>query len=113
MRAIRVLLLLMAAIWVKFAVVSLQRSADGATSQSVGIVVAMLMLGNAAALGLCGWGLGPRPRLLYWPTVALLTLNIVLTFADEFGTWDLITLLIDLAILALLVAVRRQMSSVR
>ncbi|MBP6470897.1 MAG: hypothetical protein KBE23_14785 [Chloroflexi bacterium] len=44
----------------------------------------------------------------FYVALAVLLVNIVLTVTDQFGLFDLLTLLLDLIILALLLAGRRQ-----
>jgi len=43
----------------------------------------------------------------FYVALAVLLVNIVLTFTDQFGLFDLLTLLLDLIILALLLAGRQ------
>jgi hypothetical protein len=68
----------------------------------------VLMVGNAAAMLLCGWGLVRYPWLFYPLGLVVLLVNIPLTLTDEFGFFDLVTLIIDLALLALLVTQRKK-----
>jgi lysylphosphatidylglycerol synthetase-like protein (DUF2156 family) len=65
-------------------------------------IVAMLMFGNAAAMFVCGIGIGRPRRLFYVLALAVLFVNIVLTFTDQFGTWDFITLVVDVVVFGLL-----------
>ena len=71
------------------------------------IIIGVLMLGNAAAMLLSGWGLTRFPRLAFPFSILVLLVNIPLSVTDEFGAVDLITLLIDLVLLGLLVTNRR------
>lgn len=96
-----------AAIWLVFGVASLARlSRGGAPPNITLLVVAVLMFGNAAAMLVAGWGLGKQNRWLYLLAIAVLLVNILLTFTDQFGIFDLLTLLIDAALLTLLVLKR-------
>ena len=72
------------------------------------LIIGVLMLGNAAAMLLSGWGLDRFPRLAFPFGILVLLVNIPLTVTDEFGVWDLITLAIDLALLGLMVANRKR-----
>ncbi|MGW8251700.1 MAG: hypothetical protein ACWGO1_13735 [Anaerolineales bacterium] len=103
-----------AVIWLVFGVTSLLRlSSTGSTAYITLLVIAVLMLGNAAAMLLAGWGLGRRSRWLYFFAMAVLAVNILLTFTDQFGIFDLLTLLIDIGVLTLLVMGRRLYFPVR
>jgi lysylphosphatidylglycerol synthetase-like protein (DUF2156 family) len=103
------LFFLNAAIWLGFAVWTVVRPGGiGPVSAAAGWVVAMLMVGNAVAMLLSGLGIGTRRRLFYVFALLVLAVNIVLTFADEFGVFDAATLLIDVALLGLLIAARRR-----
>ena len=64
------------------------------------------MAGNAALMAAAGLVVQrPRRRYLFF-ALAVLLANIILTITDEFGLFDLITLVIDLAILVLLILSR-------
>jgi hypothetical protein len=73
-------------------------------------IIGVLMLGNTAAMLLSGWGLDRFPRLAFPFGILVLLVNIPLTVTDEFGVSDLVTLLIDLALLGLMVVNRRLFS---
>jgi hypothetical protein len=64
------------------------------------VLLVGMMIGNGLVFGWCSWklscGIGQ------WICVAWLVLNILLTFTDQFGTLDLITLMLDILILSLL-----------
>jgi hypothetical protein len=100
-----------AAIWVTLAFASLWRVGTGRGGPAQPIVlwiVAGLMFGNAGALLVAGIGLGRLKRVFWLWGLAVLAVNILLTFTDEFGLLDFLTLVIDLALVGLLVAARRQ-----
>lgn len=70
------------------------------------------MAGNAAAMLLAGLCLA-KPNIIYlYFAIALLVVNILLTFTDQFGLLDFITLLIDLALLSLLIYLRLKQSTI-
>ncbi len=107
-RLAKSLFLLNALIWLLLGGASLLQMASRGNVPAVTLaVVAVLMLGNALALLLAGLLLAPGRRWVYLPAVALLLLNIVLTFTDQFGLFDLLTLIVDIAVLALLVLAHR------
>lgn len=99
-----------AAVWVLLGIYTLWRMRTGGSFDAIGaILIGMLMFGNAFILLLAGVGLAERTRLTYVFAVLILVVNILLTFTDQFGWLDLLTLLLDLVILALLVIYRRQL----
>lgn len=67
-------------------------------------LLAALMAGNAAAMALCAWGLGRRKKIFDLFALLALAVNILLTFTDQFGLLDLLTLLLDLVLLILVIA---------
>jgi uncharacterized membrane protein (DUF2068 family) len=92
------------AIWLVLGYAYLLRlSRAGTAPQSTMLVIAVLMFGNSVAMLLVGWGLGRRNHWLYYFALAVLAINILLTFTDQFGILDLITLLVDIGIVVLLV----------
>jgi hypothetical protein len=95
----RILLALNGLIWLLLAIFTLLRL-DGARPGM--IVVAVLMVGNAGAMLLAARLITRRRRIFYLFTLALLLVNIFLTFADQFGLLDLLTLLVDLVLLSIL-----------
>lgn len=103
-RLAQILLGLNAAIWLIFGSLSWQRLADKNPDQVIPLgIIALLMFGNVGAMILAAFGLGKRRQAAYFFALAVLFINIVLTFTDQFGLFDLLTLLIDLIILAVLI----------
>lgn len=98
------LLFLDAAIWLVFGLTSLFRlNNSGNASGATQLVLLILMAGNVVALSLSGWGIGRKYRLVYIFALVVMLVNILLTFTDQFGFFDLATLLLDVGILALLI----------
>jgi hypothetical protein len=94
----RILLALNGLIWLLLAVLTLLRR-DGAPPGLV--IIAVLMVANAGAMLLAAWFV-TRGRIFYFLTLALLLVNVLLTFTDQFGLLDLLTLLVDLFLLTIL-----------
>ena len=106
LRAAQVLFYVNATIWLLLGAASLVR-AGNSTVPVVGLwVMAILMFGNCSAMLLGGLGLGMQNRLFYIFAIAVLVVNILLTFTDQFGVLDFGTLVIDVALLGLLIATR-------
>jgi hypothetical protein len=113
-RAAQALFYLNAAIWLLFGIWSLARLAGGESGMVITLlVVALLMFGNVAAMLCCGWGLSRPQRRWYYLALAVVVVNVVLTVTDQFGLFDLITLLVDLVLLGLLLAVRKRYTNPR
>jgi hypothetical protein len=108
MRWAQGLFFLNAAIWLAFGVVSVVRIGGNAGQGVTALVVAILMFGNAGAMALSGVFLGKRRILFYLFALAVLAVNVLLTFTDQFGAFDLITLIIDLVLLGILIVARKR-----
>jgi len=111
-RAAQALFFINAAIWLLFGIASLVRMAAGSPGRPTGTfvagVVAVLMLGNAAAMLVAGIGIGRQGRLFFYFAILVLIVNILLTLTDQFGVYDFVTLVIDGFLLGLLLATRSQ-----
>ena len=108
MRWARGLFFLNAAIWLVFGMVTVVRLAGNAGQGVTAVVVAVLMFGNAGAMALSGVLLGRRRVLFYLFALAVLVVNILLTFTDQVGALDWITFAIDLVLLGILILARKQ-----
>lgn len=97
------------AIWIFFGVASLIGMTGTGPGRTATVVVAILMFGNAAAMLVAGIGLRIRHRWSLYFGVLVLATNILLTFTDQIGFWDLITSMIDLILLVFLVYSRKQL----
>lgn len=96
-----------AVIWLVIGGASLIRLINDDSNQvMVFLVIAVMMFGNAGAMAFSGWGIGRTRKWWYVVAVLVLVVNIVLTFTDQFGLLDLITLIIDLVLLGLLWTMR-------
>jgi len=109
MRWAQGLFLLNAVIWLALGVMSLLRLGGNEGQGVTALVVAILMFGNAGAMSLSE-ALLPRRRLLFYLfALAVLAVNIVLTFTDQVGALDWITLAIDLVLVSVLLVARKQL----
>ena len=106
--AARELFFFNAAIWFLLAFASLFRMNAATLSPMWVILIAILMFANAILMAIAGFGVASRRRFFLYLGVALLAANILLTFTDQVGLFDLITLLIDLVLLAILFIARDQ-----
>ena len=98
-----------AVIWLVFGIISLVRLAGNPTHQTITLfVVASLMFVNVGAMLLSAWLISKRNQWLYLIALTVLLGNIILTFTDQFGLFDLITLVIDLILLGIMLVKREQ-----
>lgn len=67
-------------------------------------MVAIMMFGNAYAMMISGIGILSRRKIFYLLALTVIIVNIILTFTDQFGLFDFITLVINAVILVILVA---------
>ena len=103
LRLARILFYINAIIWLVIGVSSLLRIATNNSAPRITlIVVAVLMFGNVGAMMVSGLGLATRTKPAYFFAFAVLGVNIILTFTDQFGVLDLATLLFDLILLGLM-----------
>jgi hypothetical protein len=107
-RLLRILFFLYALVWLVFAAITLLRLLPGGPDQALMAgILAALMLGNAAALAVAGWGLGRGGRLAWFFALAVLLANTVLTFTDQMGVWDWLVLALEVVMLAMLLSTAR------
>jgi hypothetical protein len=103
----RLLLAQMAAVWIVFGVIWIFRRASLAGGiRFVSLIMPILVLANAALIALAAWWLGAGRRSAYAFALAVLSVNILLTFTDEFGIFDFITLMLDGVIAVILLITR-------
>ena len=75
-----------------FGVAGLVRVTDGYRGQAV---IAAMMFGNALLMLVSGLWIGKSRKVSFFFALAVLAINIILTFTDEFGLYDFGTLVID------------------
>ena len=106
-KAAQALFYLNAMIWFAFGLATLIRIGNGNNAHRLAaLILTLFMLGNVAAMLVSGWGLGTRSKWLYLLAIAVILVNIILTFTDQFGLFDFLTLVVDVVILVLLIAIR-------
>ena len=94
-------------IWLGFAVYMFYDMAAVDNNGFAILIISIFMLGNAGAMFLSGFMLGKRQKWIYYFAIAFLGINIFLTFTDQFGIYDLLTLIIDLVLLVILFSIGR------
>ena len=97
-----------AAIWLIFGILGILRLARGNTTPTITLwVITVMMFGNVGAMLLAGWWLGKRSKWAFFFALAVLGVNLLLTFTDQVGFFDILTALIDLGLLGLLLYDRK------
>lgn len=107
MRVTQFLLGLEGLIWAGFGIISLQNMTEKYPDQtSLYGLIALMMFGNALAMLLSAWLIVKRKRIFYLFSLVILLVNLLLTFTDQVGTFDLATLILDLIICGILISRR-------
>ena len=101
--AAQALVAFIGALWVFIAILTLLRPTAGPAAT---IILAVLMLVNAAIMFWLARGLGRQSKRHYYITLAYLGVVIVMFIIDQFGLIDLVGLLLTLAPFVLLLATR-------
>ncbi|MBT3315261.1 MAG: hypothetical protein HN390_11690 [Anaerolineae bacterium] len=97
-----------ALIWAILAILTLLRLNQTSPQQkTIMLIIGIMMLGNAGTMLLSGWLLSKKRKPFYFFALAVLLVNILLTFTDQFGLPDLLTLLLDLILLTILLIKRK------
>ena len=101
-----------AAVWLTFGIMSMVRIGSSGEDTAVTTlwIIAILMLGNVAAFLWCSWAIQKQAVWYRFAVTAVLAVNILLTFTDQFGLFDFLTLLLDLILLGLVLVLHRQRS---
>lgn len=96
----RALFLLNALIWAGLGVETLLRLSESAAEMKFMMgVIGIMMFGNAAAMLLSAWMIASEKPIFLFFVLGILAVNILLTFTDQVGLMDWITVLIDIVLL--------------
>jgi uncharacterized membrane protein YsdA (DUF1294 family) len=97
-----------AAIWLAFGVAGIIRLArENTAPENVMWVITILMFGNVGAMLVAGLWLHRQSKWAYIFALAVLVVNIFLTFTDQVGFFDILTALIDVSLIGLLLFDRK------
>jgi hypothetical protein len=105
---VRSLFFITAAVLVTLGAGTFMRLDNNPSMKILYVVYAVLMLGDALAMLLCGLYIKQQPKMVYGFAVIVLSLNIVLTVFDQFGLVDLLFSLLNLATLIPLLLFRKE-----
>jgi len=100
----RILFSVAAGFWLVTGALAISGIVDlGFGSDDAALIVGILMLGNGVALALAGWLSLRGHRLVDFAALAVVALNAVLSVTDEIGVLDVVSLLVNGALLVLLI----------
>jgi hypothetical protein len=108
LRTAQILLLINALVWIGVGISSLVDFPLEEAYAGLLWVLVGLMFANALLFLAVAWGIGRGNRPLFWLGVAQVTVNLVLSVTDQVGFFDVLVLLLNAALLALLFAQRKQ-----
>jgi len=95
-------------LWLVFGIMGILRLVNVNTTPMIVLwVVTILTFGNAGAMLVAGIWLGKRIRWAFFFALAVLGINILLTFTDQVGFFDILTALIDFGLVGLLLFDRK------
>ena len=95
-------------LWLVFGIMGILRLANANTTPIFILwVITILTFGNAGAMLAAGLWLGKRAKRSFFFALAVLGINILLTFPDQVGFFDILTALIDFGLLGLLLFDRK------
>ncbi len=98
-----------AAVWLAFGIWSMVRIGNGGVGSSSTLwLIAILMLGNMVAFLWCSWAIQKQAARYRFGIIAILAVNIFLTFTDQFGLFDFLTLLLDLVLLVIVLTLHQR-----
>ncbi len=105
LRITQILLYINAVVWVFLGVFYSIHTISHPVSQ---YMIVILMVINAAIFTWLGWGVGKKNPFFLYASYVFLGVNILLTITDEFGTLDIIVLVLNIIIIGLLISSRKQ-----
>ena len=107
-RLSQVLCILNAAIWIVLSILSLNHPTENLTMpQILNSIIVILMLGNAGAFLIVGFGLGKSNRLYYLLALMLVIINVATSLTDQMGCLDWSVFGLNIILLGLLVTSKR------
>ena len=96
------------AILVVLGVGSLLRIGDNPERSGLYIFYSIAFCGDALLLGFCAWKLPKRTKFFFFLSVLVLAANIIPTIFDQFGTADLLFVLLNFVTLTFLIISRKE-----
>jgi hypothetical protein len=103
----RIFLFSLSSIWIFFAFGHLNRSIQQDWAQ-ISTVITALTFGNASAYLFAAVTINNQKKFIYLLILLLIAANILLTFTDQVGTFDIATFALNAALAVLLVVKRKE-----
>jgi hypothetical protein len=103
-------LFFLTAVLTAFGVSSIFRAAPDATLKIFYMAYGVLAFGEALAMLFCGLFIRAGKPAVFWFTVVILSLNILLSIFDQFGWVDLLFVLLNAATLGLILNLRKELT---
>lgn len=104
----RYLFSLTVAVLVVLGVGSLLRIGGNSDRSALYAFYGAAMFGDAAFMAFCAWQLPKRTKFVFFFSVFVLALNILLTIFDQFGLADLLFVLLNIITLVFLILARKE-----
>ena len=101
----QILFIINAAIWLILGIADFLYLANR-IAMLILLIITLLMFANAGVMLWLAWGLGKQSKLFFYCALGVMAVNIILTFTDEFGFYDLLALLFEVAIVVFLIVTR-------
>lgn len=98
-----------AAVWLALGIWSMVRIGEDTVGGNVTLwIIAILMLGNVVAFLWCSFAIQKQATWYRFAVIAILAVNLILTFTDQFGLFDFLTLLLDLILLGIVLILHQR-----
>jgi len=104
----RYFFLLTVAILVLLGVGSILRIGGNPARTALYVFYGITMFGDAVLMAFCAWQLPKRTKFIFFFSLFVLAVNILLTIFDQFGLADLLFVLLNLITLIFLILARKE-----
>lgn len=109
----RTLLIANALVWFGFAIYMILEMTSHSNQVSAAVFVGLFMLGNAGLMLWSGILLGQAARWGYYFALGIVLINLLYSLSVQFGLLPIITIVLDVCIIIVLVALRKEVTSKR
>jgi len=107
----RYFFILTVAILVVFGIGALLRIGDNPNRTALYVFYGAAMFGDAIFMAFCAWQLPKRTKFVFFFSIVVLAINIILTVFDQFGWADLLFVLLNIVTLVSLILARKEFPS--
>jgi len=95
-----------AALWLAYGGLALFAPTDNAGQAVVFLIIAILMIVDAIVLSVIAWGINKQKRWAFFLGIGMTIVNIILSITDKLDIYDIIILIVNIVLLALLFYIR-------